>query len=94
MSNHFGIDTEDVSITEYFEPFIFGEWFNYPDFIERVIKLHVPEALNEKLLPFYCVMNEISNILILTENQSFHDFKNKLSNTLFNRDNPNIINYS
>jgi len=66
MNNHFGIDTEDPTSSEYFRPFIEGDNFNYIAFMNKITALHVPEALNDQLIPYYVALNEIANILILT----------------------------
>lgn len=68
MFNHYGVDAEDNSISEYFEPFTSGEWFNYPGFIQKVIKLHVPDSINDKLICYYSAMNEICSLLLHNQN--------------------------
>ncbi|EAS05704.2 hypothetical protein TTHERM_01114140 (macronuclear) [Tetrahymena thermophila SB210] len=94
MYNHYGVDTENESISEYFSEFIFGEWFNYQGFIQKVIKLHVPDDVNDKLISYYSTMNEICNLLMHNQNQSFHEFKNRLSNYLFNMESLNFFQYN
>ncbi|KAL4467998.1 hypothetical protein ABPG72_015868 [Tetrahymena utriculariae] len=94
MYNHYGVDTENDSISEYFSEFIFGEWFNYQAFIQKVIKLHVPDDVNDKLICYYSTMNEIGSLLMHNQNQSFHEFKNRLSNYLFNMESLNFFQYN
>ncbi|KAL4429439.1 hypothetical protein ABPG74_021026 [Tetrahymena malaccensis] len=94
MYNHYGVDTENESISEYFSEFIFGEWFNYQGFIQKVIKLHVPDDVNDKLICYYSTMNEICNLLMHNQNQSFHEFKNRLSNYLFNMESLNFFQFN
>jgi hypothetical protein len=66
MKNHFGIDVEDESISEYFESFVVGTKFNYSGFISHVITLHVPDEVNEKKIPYYSLLHEVCNILLNT----------------------------
>jgi len=94
MDNHFGIETENASSSEYFKPFIEGENFNYINFMNKITAQHVPEALNDKLIPYYVALNEVANILIMNQNQTFHDFKNKLSNILFSKETPALFSFS